>query len=154
MKSLPKAGNRTSLILLGTTVLLVVLAFVVVLTRGVGAPVDPNSPAGVVQSYVTSLLAGDQKQAAALLTAKALKDCPHGAIHDDQSELRVALLSTKLTDSGATVLVSITETRIRGPFGLGESGYEDSFVMVPRQDSWAIDSAPWPLLACSDTVVK
>ena len=106
-----------------------------------------------MQSYVASLLAGDQEQAAALLTTQALKDCPFGATAT-KADLRVALLSTKLTGSGATVLVSITETRVRGPFGLGESGYEDSFALVPRQDSWAIDSAPWPLLACSDTAVK
>ncbi|GAA1498578.1 hypothetical protein [Paeniglutamicibacter kerguelensis] len=153
MKSLPKAGNRTPLILLGITVLLVVLALVVVLTRGAGAPVDPHSPEGVVQSYVASLLAGDQEQAAALLTAQALKDCPTGA-NPDRADLRVALLSTKRNGAGATVLVSITETSVRGPLGLGESGYEDSFTLVPRQDSWAISSAPWPLLACSDTAVK
>ncbi len=153
MNSLPKAGKRTSLILLGATVILVVLAFVLVLTRGAGSPVDPKSPEGVVQSYVTSLLAGDQEQAAALLTAQALKDCPNGTI-GDQNDLRVALLSTRLTGSGATVLVSITETRVRGPFGMGESGYEDSFALVPRQDSWAIDSAPWPLLACTSPAVK
>ncbi|MFJ6418507.1 hypothetical protein [Paeniglutamicibacter sp. NPDC091659] len=153
MKSLPKAGNRTPLILLGATVLLVVLAFVLVLTRGAGTPVDPRSPEGVVQSYVASLLAGDPEQAAALLTTKATKDCPVWA-NPERTDLRVALLSTKFTGSGATVLVSITETRVRGPFGLGESGYEDSFALVPRQGSWAIDSAPWPLLACTAPAVK
>ncbi|MGL3806598.1 hypothetical protein ACSYDW_10910 [Paeniglutamicibacter sp. R2-26] len=153
MKSLPKAGNRTTLALLGATVLLVAMAFVLVLTRGAGAPVDPGSPAGVVQSYVTAVLAGDREQAAELLTPKALKDCPDGAIQDT-GDLRVALQSTTMAGTGATVLVSITETRVRGPFGLGEQGYEDSFVLVPRDGGWAIDYAPWPLLACSSTAVK
>lgn len=153
MKILPTAGNRTPLILLGITVLLVVLALVLVLTRAGGATVDPRSPEGVVQSYVASLLAGDHEQAAALLTAQATSDCPTGA-NPGQADVRVALLSTKLTGSGAQVLVSITETRVRGPFGLGESGYEDSFALVKRQDSWAIDAAPWPLLACTDQGVN
>ncbi|WP_269938613.1 hypothetical protein [Arthrobacter sp. HY1533] len=153
MEGLPRDGNRTPLILLGITVLLVVAAVVLVFTRGTSATVDPNSPEGVVQSYVTLLLAGDQEQAAALLTAQAANDCPVGA-NPGQSNVRVALLSTTLTGSGATVLVSITETSVRGPFGVGGSGYEDSFTLVPRQDSWAINSAPWPLLACTEAGVK
>lgn len=148
MTTLPKATNRTPLILLGITVLLVALAIVLVLTRGTSATVDPRSPEGVVQDYLALLLAGEDQQAAVLLTAHASKDCPGGA-GDARPDLRVALLSTKLTGSGATVLVSITETGGRGPFGLGESGYEDSFALVQRQDSWAIDAAPWPLLACT-----
>ena len=150
---MPRAGNRTPLILLGATVLLVVAALVLVLGRGTSATVDPNSPEGVVQSYVTLLLAGDQEEAAAFLTAQAASDCPVGLI-PGQSDVRVALLSTTHTGSGATVTVSITDTGVRGPFGMGVSGYEDYFTLVPHQDSWAINTAPWPLLACADAGVK
>ena len=153
MNPLPKTGNRTPLILLGITALLVASALVLVLTRGSSATVEPNSPEGIVQSYVTSLLAGDHDQAAAWLTDQAASDCPTG-VSLDQPDVRVALLSSKTTGPGATVLVSITDTSVRGPFGLGGSGYEDSFTLVPRQDSWAINSAPWPLLACTGTAVK
>ena len=56
----PAAKSRTPLILLGTIVVLVALALVLVLTRGAATPADPRSPEGTVQNYVTALLAGDQ----------------------------------------------------------------------------------------------
>lgn len=153
MKRLSAAGSRTPLILLGATVLLVVVALIVVFTRGAAAPVDPASPEGVVQSYVTAVLAGNEQEAAALLTTEAVKDCHVGDVFD-RGDMRVTLLSTRFEGPGASVLVSITETRVSGPFGANENSYEDSFALVRRQDSWAIDTVPWPLLTCTDAAVN
>lgn len=149
----PAAKSRTPLILLGTIVVLVALALVLVLTRGAETPADPRSPEGTVQKYVTALLAGDQKNAALLLTPGATKDCPAGGILDE-GNLRVGLVASSVSGASATVTVSISETLGSGPFGLGDGNYQDSFTLVKTNDVWLISMAPWPLLACTDTAVK
>lgn len=146
--------NRTPMIILGITVLLVLTALVLVLVRGAVATPDPRSPEGVVQSYVTAVLAGDQKQTAALLTPQASKDCPAGTVITPDS-VRVALVSSTTAGNTATVGVSITNTPASSPLDLGNSGYADTFTLVKQQDSWVINTVPWSLLACEiDTVVQ
>ena len=157
MEHQPAAGSRTPLILLGSIVLLVVVAIVVVLTRGPATPADPRSPEGVVQSYVTVLLAGNQNSAADLLTSDAKRECHAGASLDqglDDGNLRVWLVATTISGTTATVKVTLSETIANGPFGLGQSKYEDSFTLLKTGDTWLISVAPWPLLACSESAVN
>ncbi|PQZ92987.1 hypothetical protein CQ018_11055 [Arthrobacter sp. MYb227] len=139
--------NRTPLIILGITVLLVLTALVLVLVRGAVATPDPRSPEGVVQSYLTAALAGDQKQATALLTPQTSKDCPVGNVINPES-MRVVLVSSITAGNTATVEVSITNTSASSPLDLGNSGYTDTFTLVKQQDSWSIKTLPWSLLAC------
>lgn len=148
----PAARGRTPLILLGTIVLLVVMALVLVLTRGATSPADPRSPEGVVQSYLTALLAGDDATAISLVQPGTLNDCPSWDILDE-GNLRVSLVSSTTSGTNATVNVSISNTLGNGPFDLGNSGYQDSFSLMKSNDTWVISSAPWPLLACSDAAV-
>lgn len=139
--------NRTPLIILGLTVLLVLTALVLVLVRGASATPDPRSPEGVVQSYVTAVLAGDQKKAAALLTPKASTDCPVGNVVNPES-MRVVLVSSSTSGNTATVEVSITDTPASSPLDLGKSGYKDTFSLVKQQDDWIINTVPFSLLSC------
>ena len=139
--------NRTPLIILGITVLLVLTALALVLIRGATATPDPRSPEGVVQSYITAVLAGDQKQAAALLTPKASMDCPVGNVNNPES-MRIALVSRSTSGNTATVEVSITDTPASSPLDLGNSGYADTFNLVRQEGRWVINTVPWSLLAC------
>lgn len=157
MEQQPAAGSRTPLILLGSILLLVVVALVVVLTRGPATLTDPGSPEGVVQSYVTALLAGDKESAAGLLSSEATSECHANAFLDaglDDGNLRVGLVATTISGTNATVKVTISETMGNGPFGLGQSNYQDSFTLLKSGDTWLISAAPWPLLACSESAVN
>lgn len=156
MEHEPAAGSRTPLILLGSILLLVVVAIVVVLTRGTAAPADPRSPEGVVQSYVTAVLAGDTESASGLLTPEAVKECRANAMYDtgfDAGSLRVGLVASTISGATATVKVTISESIGDGPFGLGQSDYQDSFTLQKINDSWLISQSPWPLWACNEPTV-
>ena len=139
--------NRTPLVIVSITVLLVLTALVLVLVRGAVATPDPRSPEGVVQSYVTAALAGDTKQAESMLTAQASKDCPFTNTFTPGS-IRVALLSSTTSGDTATVEVSITDTPASSPLNLGNNGYSDTFTLVKHEDHWVINAVPWSLLAC------
>lgn len=141
--------NRTPLIILGITVLLVLTALVLVLVRGAVATTDPRSPEGVVQSYVTAVLAGDAKQAESMLTPQASKDCPIANVFTPGS-MRVTLLSSTASESTATVEVSITDTPASSPLNLGNTAYSDTFTLVKQEDHWVINAVPWSLLSCEE----
>src|SRR5690606_28694876 len=67
--------DRTLPIILGLIAALVVVAVVVVFTRGAPEQLDPATPEGTVQQYVTAVIDGDHAAAAELLAPAWLNEC-------------------------------------------------------------------------------
>lgn len=151
-----KPKNRLLYVLLGVTAALVVLSVVLVLSRGTAPALDPATPEGTVQQYTQALLAGDDAGAASLLTDSSAfnEECQYSRSELHAADLRLTLGSTTLGPGTATVAVSITQGAATGPFGTGESSYSESFKLTGSAGSWSILSAPWPLLACTDSAAK
>ncbi|WP_313959630.1 hypothetical protein [Arthrobacter sp. U41] len=145
--------DRTLLAILAAIAVLVVVALIVVFTRGEPAPVDEATPAGVVQRYSAAVIAGDEAAAAAYLTDAAKSRCNNlePAAADN---LRVTLVSTTERPASADVKVLITVSEAGGPFGSAEYQMEDVFDLVKTGDKWLIDSAPWQLTVCPNPAVK
>ncbi|KQN88823.1 hypothetical protein ASE96_09710 [Arthrobacter sp. Leaf69] len=132
---------------------LVVVALIVVFTRGEPAPVDESTPAGVVQRYSAAVIAGDEAAAAAYLTDAAKNRC-NNLESAPADNLRVTLVSTTERPASADVKVLITVSEAGGPFGSAEYQIEDVFDLVKTGDNWLINSAPWQLTVCPDPAVK
>src|SRR5690606_32090176 len=99
--------DRTLLIVLAAVAALVVVALLVVFTRGAPAPIDASTPAGVVQRYTEALLAGDEETARGyLVDGDECERLESGPLDD----VRVTLLSTTERESSADVDVSIVTT--------------------------------------------
>ena len=64
--------DRTLVFLLSAIGALVILALVVVFTRGEPEQLDPSTPEGVVQTYTRLVIDGDELGAAEYLTDRAL----------------------------------------------------------------------------------
>ena len=145
--------DRTLLAIVAAIAVLVVVALIVVFTRGEPAPVDEATPAGVVQRYSAAVIAGDEAAAAAYLTDAAKNRCNNlePAAADN---LRVTLVSTTERPASADVKVLITVSEAGGPFGSAEYQIEDVFDLVKTGDKWLIDSAPWQLTVCPNPAVK
>ena len=145
--------DRTLLAIVAAIAVLVVVALIVVFTRGEPAPVDEATPAGVVQRYSAAVIAGDEDAAAAYLTDAAKNRCNNlePAAADN---LRVTLVSTTERPASADVKVLITVSEAGGPFGSAEYQIEDVFDLVKTGDKWLIDSAPWQLTVCPNPAVK
>jgi len=145
--------DRVLLALVGVVVVLVVVALVVVFTRGEPAPLDEASPAGVVQRYSRAVIDGDFRTAQSYLTEGAKSRCT-GTYAGEPRPARVVLVSTTERTDSATVRVSIVRSSPGGPFGPSEYETEDAFSLLKVNGRWMIDQPPYPLMACTVVPVK
>lgn len=146
--------DRTLLAILAAIAVLVIVALIVVFTRGEPAPLDAATPAGVVQRYSAAVIAGDETAATAYLTDAAKTRCSTDMPRSAADSLRVTLVSTTERPESADVRVLMTVSEGGGPFGSAEYQMEDSFDLVRAGDKWLIDRAPWQLTVCQNTAVK
>ncbi|MGO4692518.1 hypothetical protein [Glaciibacter sp. 2TAF33] len=146
-ETLKKSPDRTLWTIIGVIIALVVVALVVVFTRGAPRQLDPSSPAGVVQRYSEAVIAGDESAAGRYLTAEVVARCTGGESHVTD-DIRVVLVSTTERDDSADVTVSIVTSYPGGPFDRAESESDGVFDLVRVAGQWRIDTTPWPLTVC------
>jgi hypothetical protein len=142
----PARRDPALLVVLGVVGVLVLVALIVVFTRGQPALLAAGTPGGVVQRYSAAVLAGDEA-AAGYLTDEASKDCD-GSHPSTPQDMRVTLLGTTERDRSADVRVSIVTSYNDGLFGPNEYAAEETFSLVSVDGEWMIDQPPWQLLVC------
>jgi hypothetical protein len=145
--------DRTLLVILAVIAGLVIVALIVVFSRGEPAPLDQSTPEGVVQSYAAAVIDGDEADATGHLVPEIGDDCvPMESAPTDG--MRVTLVSTTERDDTADVEVLIAWSYEQGPFG--GSGVEErgEFDLVRDDGRWLIESAPWPLTICDPGMWK
>lgn len=147
MRETAKKPDRLLVVILGVIATLVVVALLVVFTRGEPVLRDASTPEGVVQRYSAAAIAGDETAAAEYLTDAAVDRCENFE-RGDTGSIRVTLVSTTERDDSADVRVSIVTFYGSDPFGGSESEYEDVFDLVKVDGDWKIDVAPWQLAVC------
>jgi hypothetical protein len=132
--------------IVGGTILLVVVSIIMVFVLGrarTTAPADPNSPAGVVQTYIEALRAGDAEKSRGLLSRDA-----RGQLDTNRSisyhpmldeNVRIVIDTSSTTDDSATVKVTISRFYTRSdPFSSGSS-HHDIVVRLIREDgTWKV----------------
>lgn len=140
--------DRTLIVILSIIAAVVILALVVVFTRGGPAVLDPSTPEGVVQTYTNTVVSGDREAAMKLLSSELRDNCDTSDV-GILSSVRVTLISTKVFGDTATVRVTIANDPNSGVFGGASYESEESFTLVREGGSnWKIDSTPWQLMIC------
>ncbi|MBC7441795.1 MAG: hypothetical protein H7311_04620 [Ramlibacter sp.] len=139
--------DRTLIILLSVIAVLVMVALVVVFTRGEPEALDPGTPEGVVQGYATAVIEGDEQAAGEYLTEDAFAGCDTFD-RGPTDGLRVTLVSTTERADSADVKVSIVTSSGNGPFGADEYESEGVFDLVKADQRWLIVDAPYELAIC------
>lgn len=148
-----KPSTRPDRALVGVIIavaVLVIIALIVVFTRGTPASYDENTPEGVVQRYAEAVIAGDEDTARDLLTETLRENCERvyqGPLHD----VRLTLTSTNEREERADVQVSVVTTTGGGIFGSSEYASDDYFALVREESGWAIESTPWQFTVCLET---
>ncbi|GAA3912737.1 hypothetical protein [Microbacterium invictum] len=142
--------DRTLLIVIGVVAALVIIALIVVFTRGEPAPLDESTPEGVVQRYTAAVLDGDDEAALGYLVPEVADDCEstQPGLSDD---VRVTLASTTERDDTADVTVTISESSGGGIFGTSEYQYDVEFTLVRTSSGWAIETTPWEFAICVES---
>ncbi len=105
-----------------------------------------NTPEGVVQLYLTAIIAGKNDQAASYFSSDSTcnaSDIDRAYVSDT---LRVNLVSTSIDGNSAYVKID-ANTGASGPF---DDGYTESHTYRLTQESgkWLIEGIPWPLWDC------
>lgn len=142
------ASHRPLWIALGALTLIVVACLVVVFTRGQPAALDPQSPAGAVQSYLTAVLDGDETAALEHVAASVRAECAPIEPYLDEG-MRVTLGDTTLSDDTATVAVTMSFVT-SGLFGGSEYSSQERFRLERAGDAWVITRAPWSFAICDE----
>lgn len=145
--------DRTLIVILAVLAALVIVALVVVFTRGEPEQLDESTPEGVVQQYSSALIEGDEAAAMEYLVPDLADDCVRMTL-GDPAGIRVTLVDTTERDDTADVEVLIVTTYGDGPFGSSEYEERGVFDLVLVDGDWRIENAPWPLTICDPTAVK
>lgn len=140
--------DRTLLVILGFIAVLVVVAVVVVFTRGESTPLDASTPEGTVQQYATAVIDGDVDTAADLLSPALLDECKGIGQGSIVGDYRITLVSSTVRGDTATVTVTISSRYGSGPFDSSQYEREDAFRLEKSGDGWLIAAAPWDLVVC------
>ena len=142
--------NRVLAFFVGAVVLLAILAGVV-LSRRTAPLLDPGTPAGTVQAYVTAVTAGDYRAAAGLLSPLSGCDVADLTASPAPGSARVVLERTAVEGDYAVVTVNVTDEYQGGPFE--SSGYSRSERITLQREGgrWRITGSPWLLSSCGST---
>lgn len=147
MSATPGKPDRSLIVILGVIAALVIVALAVVFTRGEPAPLDADTPEGVVQLYAQAVLAGDEQTAADYLSKGRLDNCDR-VDPGPLDNVRLTLVSSTVREKSADVRVSIVTATDNGPFGASEYESEDNFDLIKTNGRWLIDRTPWQLTIC------
>ena len=145
--------DRTLFVILAVIAGLVVVALIVVFTRGEPEQLDESTPEGVVQRYSAAVIGGDEAAAVEYLVPELADDCVRIETAPVDG-MRVTLVSTEERDDSADVEVLIAWSYDDGPFGSGGVEEEGVFDLVRAGGDWRIESAPWPLTICEPGMWK
>lgn len=145
--------DRTLIVILAVIAALAVVALIVVFTRGEPAALDESTPEGVVQRYSAAVLEGDEATASEYLVPELADPCVP-TVTGPSDDMRVTLASTTERDDTADVRVLITVTYEGGLFGSSDYEEEGEFDLVRADGDWLIESTPWQLAICSETLPR
>lgn len=146
-------AHRTLLVIIGVIVALVIVAVVVILSRGAPVKLDSSTPEGVVQRYSTAVIDGDENAAKQFLVADLAEDCLRIQPTPDRT-MRVTLVDAVERAASADVRVLIVTTSGGGIFGPDEYREDGTFDLVREGGEWRIETTPWQLTICERRVVE
>lgn len=139
--------DRTLLVILIAIAALIVVALIIVFTRGGPTALDPTTPEGVVQGYSAAVIAGDNDAAFEYLSPELRDECD-GFDTVYTENLRVVLIDATEHGNSADVRVSLITSYEGGLFGSSTSETTETFELVRTGGEWAISTVPWALAIC------
>ncbi len=107
---------------------------------------DPKSPDGTVQKYLTALFKGDHPTAAKFFAPENLCTVQDLDRVYSSDAARAVLVKTEITGTSANVSVRV-EYQSSDPFGT-DRGDTHTFQLSHTGDRWLLRNIPWPLYEC------
>ena len=143
---LRNSPNRVLAIIAGVVIIAVVVVMVFSATRSV-VTLNPGTPQGTVQAYLSAVFAGKNVKAAELLAPESgckVQDLDRAYVI---KSARVDLVRTEIDGESAQVWVRV-EIPTSGPFESFMT--EDHTFRLNRVNGgWLLTGIPWPLYNCA-----
>lgn len=142
--------SRTLLWVLGGLTLAALLVGVVIGGLRDPATVDPESPEGVVQSYLLAVFDHDYPQAVEYLSVETAERCTASVFRDAwvPDDVVVDLDDVRIRNGRADVRVQLRSTAQPLLFEAMNTSIE-TFVLADEEGAWRISEEPWPLFSCT-----
>ncbi len=142
--------NRYVGVAIGAIVLLALA--VVGISALVSEPVtlDPDSPEGVVQSFVIAINEDRWADARSHLDRDLTERCEVADLSLARGEdvSRVVIDDVSMSDGSAVVAVTITHTSTDNPLNPSSWDEDVVFVLATEDGGWVIDEMSWPYAPC------
>ena len=139
--------NHDRILKIFAAVLLLLFLLVTLITsKEATLNLDPKSPDGTVQKYLTALFKGDHLKAAKFFAPESLCTVQDLDRVYSSDAARAVLVKTEITGNSANVSVRV-EYQSSDPFGT-EWGDNHTFRLSRTGDRWLFKSIPWPLYQC------
>ena len=137
--------NRILMVFLAVLTLLV-LVLTLFSSKEPTLNLDPKTPAGTVQSYLTALLKGDHLAAAKFFAPDSLCTVQDLDRVYSIDAARVVLVKREITGDTAEVSVKV-EFPSGAPFETN-MGEDHTFRLMRSGEQWLLQGIPWPLYDC------
>jgi hypothetical protein len=128
--------------------LVIIVAVAVIAATRSPAEFDAGTPEAVAQSYLQTLLDGDERAAHAHLSEQLQAACTITELREAwvPESVRITLTETALLDDTAEVELIVIEGST-DPFG-GGGTHDVTLVLHHESDAWVISEPPWPIEYC------
>ena len=142
------ASTRWLIVVAGVTVALVLASVLVAQLAGRETELELDTPEGAVQAYLRAVADGDAQAAYGFYSAALQERCDLSSVRDSlrfrEEDFRATL--GEVIDRGDTVevLVDLTQFYGDGPFGRGESTFQQVFILEKADTGWVFVEPPWP----------
>jgi len=153
-RSLPHAGgmerNRIVAIALGAAIVLSLVLLGVSALMEEPVSLDPDTPEGVVQSFVVAIAEERWVDARSLLDSELAEACEVSdlSMARDQDISRVMIVGVSETDGSAIVDVTIVHTSLDNPINPSTWDEDVPFILAIEDGGWVIDELSWPYVPC------
>ncbi len=136
-------------LIVGSIAAISLIAVIIAALSGEPAALDPDTPEGVVQAYVTAVADEDWAEVRTFLSEDLVERC-------DLTELslgrvdeisRVSIDDVSISGDVAVVDVVITHTNVDDPLSTDTWDEDATFVLVD-EDGWIFDEMSWPYFPC------
>ena len=110
-----------------------------------------------MQRYVQAVEDEDWETAHALLAAELRQECPVEELFAnrsgrDRGDRRITLEETRTLGETLLVTVSVSRSRMSGPFGVDQWSYRIEYSLTEEEGAWRFSEYPDPFYGCPDRV--
>jgi hypothetical protein len=142
--------NRTLGLIVGGIAALSLIAIVIASLGDDTVSLDPDSPEGVVQAYVTAVADGDWAVAHSFFSGDLAERCTVSELSFERMDdvARVSIDDVSMTGQTAVVDVVVTHATVGDPLSTSTWDEDVTFVLIDDEGGWVFDEISWPYFPC------